>query len=36
VAASYGYLGAGADVAAWKADAEVLSPLALLNLLELP
>ncbi len=36
VAASYGYLGAGADVAAWEADAEVISPLALLNLLELP
>ena len=36
VAACYGYLGAGADVAAWKADAEVLLPLDLLNLLELP
>lgn len=36
VAARYGYLGAGADVSAWKADAEVLSPLGLLNLLELP
>lgn len=36
VAACYGYLGDGADVSAWKADAEVLSPLALLNLLELP
>ncbi len=34
VAARYGYLGAGADVAAWGASAEVSSPLELLNLLE--
>jgi 2-phosphoglycolate phosphatase len=36
VAARYGYLGFGADVADWRADAEVTSPLQLLNLLELP
>ena len=36
VAARYGYLGAGADVAAWGAHAEVSSPLELLNLLEVP
>jgi phosphoglycolate phosphatase len=36
VAARYGYLGAGTDVAAWGASAEVSSPLELLNLLELP
>lgn len=36
VAARYGYLGAGADVACWAADAEVSSPLDLLKLLELP
>lgn len=36
VAASYGYLGAGADVSAWGADAEVSSPLQVLKLLELP
>lgn len=36
VAASYGYLGAGADVAAWGANAEVTSPLELLNFLEVP
>ena len=34
VAARYGYLGAGADVASWGADAEVSSPLQLLQLLE--
>ncbi|WP_439519418.1 HAD-IA family hydrolase [Hydrogenophaga sp.] len=34
VAARYGYLGAGADVAAWGANAEVTSPLELLNFLE--
>ncbi|MFW2357084.1 HAD-IA family hydrolase [Hydrogenophaga sp.] len=34
VAASYGYLGAGADVASWGADAEVSSPLQVLQLLE--
>jgi 2-phosphoglycolate phosphatase len=36
VAARYGYLGWGADVATWGADAEVSSPLQLLKLLELP
>ena len=36
VAARYGYLGLGADVATWGADAEVSSPLQLLKLLELP
>ncbi|MDP3230205.1 MAG: HAD-IA family hydrolase [Acidovorax sp.] len=36
VAARYGYLGAGADVAAWGAHAEVSSPLELLNFLEVP
>lgn len=34
VAACYGYLGAGADVASWGADAEVSSPLQVLQLLE--
>jgi phosphoglycolate phosphatase len=36
VAACYGYLGADADVTSWRADAEVSSPLGLLNLLDLP
>ncbi|WP_291010441.1 phosphoglycolate phosphatase [Hydrogenophaga sp.] len=36
VAAHYGYLGPGADVAGWGADAEVHSPLEVLKLLELP
>ena len=36
VAACYGYLGAGADVANWGADAEVSSPLQVLQLLEPP
>ena len=36
VAARYGYLGAGADVARWGADAEVNSPLEVLKLLALP
>lgn len=36
VAAQYGYLGAGADVATWGADAEVSSPLQVLQLLEPP
>lgn len=36
VAARYGYLGFGADVAKWQADAEVSSPLQLLKLLQLP
>ena len=36
VAARYGYLGAGADVARWGADAEVNSPFEVLKLLELP
>lgn len=31
VAATYGYLGAKVDTAAWKADAEINSPLALLQ-----
>lgn len=34
VAARYGYLGPGADVASWGADAEVSSPLQVLQLLE--
>lgn len=34
VAARYGYLGPGADVARWGADAEVSSPLQVLQLLE--
>ena len=33
VAATYGYLGSEADVAAWKAHAQINSPLALLQLL---
>lgn len=36
VAALYGYLGLGADVAAWGADASISSPSGLLQLLELP
>lgn len=36
VAARYGYLGVGADVVRWAADAEVSSPLDLLKLLEVP
>jgi HAD superfamily hydrolase (TIGR01662 family) len=36
VAASYGYLGHGAVVSAWGADAEVTSPLDLLKWLDLP
>lgn len=36
VAACYGYLGPGADVDAWGADAQVNSPLDLLKLLDLP
>jgi len=36
VAARYGYLGPGADVASWAADAEVSSPAEVLKLLELP
>jgi N-acetyl-D-muramate 6-phosphate phosphatase len=36
VAACYGYLGSGADVASWGADAWVDSPTDLLKLLELP
>ncbi|MDP2817535.1 MAG: HAD-IA family hydrolase [Polaromonas sp.] len=35
VAASYGYLGAIADTLHWKADATIVSPTALLNLLRL-
>jgi 2-phosphoglycolate phosphatase len=34
VAARYGYLGAGADVASWGADAEISSPLQVLQLLQ--
>ena len=33
VAACYGYLGSGADTAAWNADAQINSPLELLRLL---
>ena len=36
VAARYGYLGLGADVSTWQADAEVMDPLQLLKFLELP
>jgi len=36
VAARYGYLGLGADVSTWGADAEVNTPLQLLKYLELP
>jgi len=36
VAAAYGYLGPGAVVSAWVADAEISSPLQVLKLLELP
>jgi 2-phosphoglycolate phosphatase len=36
IAAVYGYLGAGAAVSAWDADAEISSPLQVLKLLELP
>jgi N-acetyl-D-muramate 6-phosphate phosphatase len=36
VAATYGYLGAGADVAQWDADRIISVPLELLNWLELP
>ncbi|MCU0925991.1 MAG: HAD-IA family hydrolase [Hydrogenophaga sp.] len=36
VAANYGYLGESGETAHWGADAEVLSPLQVLNLLELP
>lgn len=35
VAAAYGYLGAVADTAGWKADATIVSPVALLNLLRM-
>lgn len=35
VAAAYGYLGASADTAAWKADATIASPSLLLNLLRM-
>lgn len=35
VAATYGYMGAQADVTLWEADAAVSSPVALLKLLEL-
>lgn len=36
VAALYGYLGQGADVSRWGADASISSPVDLLQLLELP
>lgn len=36
VAALYGYLGVGADVSRWGADAEVNSPLEVLQLLDMP
>ena len=36
VAALYGYLGQGADVSGWGADASISSPADLLQLLELP
>ena len=36
VAAAYGYLGSAPDAAAWKADAVISSPMALLNLLQMP
>lgn len=35
VAATYGYLGAGTDIAQWDAQAEIKSPLALLQLLDI-
>lgn len=35
VAARYGYLGAGADVSSWGADAEVFSPLQVLQLIDM-
>jgi 2-phosphoglycolate phosphatase len=35
VAAAYGYLGAAADTQGWKADATIVSPAALLNLLRI-
>ncbi len=35
VAAAYGYLGSLADVSGWKADATIVSPAALLNLLRM-
>ena len=35
VAAAYGYLGASADTAAWKADATIASPGLLLNFLRM-
>ena len=35
VAAAYGYLGASANIAAWKADATIASPGLLLNLLRM-
>ncbi len=36
VAAAYGYLGAKADTREWKADATIVSPASLLNLLRMP
>lgn len=35
VAAAYGYLGASAETAGWKADATIVSPAGLLNLLRM-
>jgi HAD superfamily hydrolase (TIGR01509 family) len=36
VAAAYGYLGLTADTGGWNADATIVSPTALLNLLRMP
>jgi phosphoglycolate phosphatase len=36
VAARYGYLGPGAVVEAWEADAVIDSPIEVLKLLDLP
>jgi 2-phosphoglycolate phosphatase len=36
VAATYGYLGVSGETGHWGADAEVLSPMQVLNLLQLP
>ena len=36
VAAAYGYLGAQADTQGWMADATIVSPGGLLNLLRMP
>ena len=36
VAAAYGYLGASADMQGWQADATIIKPTLLLNLLRMP